>query len=374
MKPHRSIFASCLILLVLGAVSCTRPPCVLRPLSKLEARTIAARAKTFPGIEWDHHARPEAAGYDGAALSAVSRELRGLATSGLLAVVDGKVLLEYGDVRSSNYVASVRKSVLSILIGIAEERGELNLDATLETLRIDDVGGLLPKERQARVRDLLGARSGIYHPASFPGDALEFAPARGSQEPGSYFLYSNWDFNALGTIYERATRTTIYSRLESDLGKPLGMQDFVVSEQHEEGDARASEHLAYSMLLSTRDLARLGHLMLMNGRWNDVQVVSPKWVEKSTSMLTKPEQLNPPAWRSEGLGYGYLWWILDEPEDSPLHDAYSAQGAAGQFLVVVPRLGLVVAHEKSESAPGRVEWTEFRRIVCGIVNSRLPAE
>ena len=53
------------------------------------------------------------------------------------------------------------------------------------------------------------------------------APVRGSQKPGTYNLYSNWDFNALGTIFEKKTGRSIYDAFESDIARPIGMQDVV---------------------------------------------------------------------------------------------------------------------------------------------------
>ena len=57
-----------------------------------------------------------------------------------------------------------------------------------------------------RVEHLLSARSGVYHPASNGGDDLASAPPRGSQAPGAYYLYSNWDFNVAGAIFEQFSR------------------------------------------------------------------------------------------------------------------------------------------------------------------------
>jgi CubicO group peptidase (beta-lactamase class C family) len=63
-------------------------------------------------------------------------------------------------------VASVRKSLLSALIGNAVERKEMDLQRTMESLGIDDnEPSLSAEEKTATVRDLLEARSGIYHAA-----------------------------------------------------------------------------------------------------------------------------------------------------------------------------------------------------------------
>jgi hypothetical protein len=120
-----------------------------------------------------------------------------------MAIVGGRVVFEYGNIDTVSYVASVRKSILSMLYGVHVQRGQIDLDATLTTLGIDDRGSLTAMERQARVRDLLTARSGVFHSAANDGDDLARAPARGTQRPGTYFLYNNRDFNVLGTYVGR---------------------------------------------------------------------------------------------------------------------------------------------------------------------------
>lgn len=141
-----------------------------------------------------------------------------------MAVQDGRVLFSEGPVRAVSIVFSVRKSVLSMMYGKYVANGTIDLDRTLADLGIDDVGGLLPIERQARLRDLLAARSGVYHAAANGGDDAAAAPPRGSHVPGSYFLYNNWDFNAAGTAFERLTGRAIYQAFADDLATPLQLE------------------------------------------------------------------------------------------------------------------------------------------------------
>jgi CubicO group peptidase (beta-lactamase class C family) len=143
-----------------------------------------------------------------------------------MAAVGGRVLLSYGDVAKVSYLASARKSVVSMLYGRYVASGVIRLDATLQDVGIDDAGGVSATERQARVADLLITSSGVYHAASNPGDTLLDAPPRGSQIPGAYFLYSNWDFNALGSIFEARSGRNIFDALASDLVQRISMQDF----------------------------------------------------------------------------------------------------------------------------------------------------
>jgi CubicO group peptidase (beta-lactamase class C family) len=265
-----------------------------------------------------------------------------------MVVVGGRSLLEYGDVAETSYVASVRKSILAMLYGRYVEDGTIRLDKTLKQLEITDKGGLLPIEEEATVEHLLGARSGVYHAASYPGDMLDSAPPRGSQKPGTYQLYSNWDFNVLGTIFEQETGRNIYDALQSDLARPIGMQDFYRAGQRKDGDTTRSIHLAYPFVLSTRDMARLGYLMLRDGKWNGRQLVPRTWVRMSTRLVTRNGDIYPVSSRARiaPTCYGYLLWVEDRPDTTDaLHGAYSARGAFGQYIWVIPKLDMVVAHK-----------------------------
>jgi N-acyl-D-amino-acid deacylase len=328
----------------------------------------AAQTVVYPGASWERHARPEDAGWSEDGLAKVRHELGQLYSTGFMAVAGGRVFFEYGDVEAVSYLASVRKSVLSMLFGNYVASGVIRLDRTLAELGIDDHQGLTDAERRATVRDLLTARSGVYHPASNSGDDLASAPARGSQPAGTYYLYNNWDFNALGTIFEQETGRNIYDALETDLARPLGMEDFVRARQVKTGDLSASLHPAYHMHLSTRDMARIGYLMLREGRWQDRQLVPREWVHESTRLWTPRSAMNPERRRQSSFGYGYLWWIFDDPALGPEYaGAYVAHGAVGQHILVMPALDLVVAHKTRQGQAGRVSHEEFHAVVRTLV-------
>lgn len=325
----------------------------------------------FPGAEWERVASPESAGWSRAGLDSVRARLAQLPTTAMVAVAGGRVLMEHGDPAAVSYLASVRKSVLSMLFGRYVADGAIGLDRTLAEMGIDDVGGLTDAEKQATVGHLLSARSGVYHPASNPGDNLADAPPRGSQRPGAYYLYSNWDFNALGTVFERATGRNVYDALESELARPLAMQDFRRSAQEKSGDTTLSVHPAYHMNLSTRDMARLGLLMLREGRWRDAQLVPRDWVRESTRPVTRSREMNPASLRGGPFGYGYLWWVFDEAETGPAYrGGYAALGAYGQFIVVLPELDLVVAHKTRPGQGRQVSIREFLEVLDVLVKAR----
>jgi CubicO group peptidase (beta-lactamase class C family) len=264
--------------------------------------------------------------------------------TGMIVIKSGKILLNYGDTSEISYIASCRKSILSILYGPFVEKGKINLSTTVAQLHLDDVEGLLPIEKQASIKDLLTARSGVYHPASNEGDASAMAPKRGTVSPGSFWLYNNWDFNIAGYILEQKTGKTIYQLVDSILAKPLQMQDWSITSQRKTGDTTKSKYLAYHMWFSTRDMARIGYLMLRNGKWKNQQIIPADWVKMTTSVVTTYKKATENKTAYFHFGYGYLWWIWDTPYNKGAYDgAYSATGAFGQFITVLPKLDLVVA-------------------------------
>ena len=365
LPPLRRRLTSALAALALATfVAC-------RPAASPAVAPVAAGI-VYPDTGWTTVVSPEAAGWSRPGLDSVRAELAKLPTTGFMAVVGGRVLVDYGDLRQQSYLASVRKSLLSMLFGIAQAKGEVNLERTLADIGIDDVGGLTAQEKEATTRDLLGARSGVYHEASNGGDDLASAPARGSQRHGTYQLYSNWDFNALGTIYEKETGRDIYDDLEARIARPIGMQDWDRSIQRKSGDTTKSVHLAYHVNLSTRDMARVGYLMLRDGRWNGTQVVPAAWVRESTRPVTRVWEMNPARHRNGPFGYGYLWWVWDgQWAAGPYEGAYTGLGAVGQQIAVLPKLDLVVVHKTAPRQGVRgVSHPEFLRVLDLLVKAR----
>jgi CubicO group peptidase (beta-lactamase class C family) len=332
----------------------------------------SASVTTFPDSarDWARWESPEALGWSRAGLDSVRARLASMPSTAFMAIVGGKSVFEYGDLQRVSYLASVRKSILSMLYGNYVKSGKVDLDKTLAQLGMDDIGGLTDTEKEATIRDLISARSGVYHPASNAGDDLASAPPRGSQKHGTYYLYSNWDFNAAGAAFERETGRDIHDALQTDLALPLGMQDFDRSRHRKSGNLDASRYPAYHINLSTRDMARIGHLMLREGNWNGRQLIPREWVKESTSPITRVSEMNPLRRREGPWGYGYLWWVWDGPHSAgPYEGAYTGLGAVGQHITVLPKLDLVVVHKTDPASGGSVSHPRYLEVLDMLIRA-----
>ena len=249
-------------------------------------------------------------------------------------VLDGeKIIYEYGPTDKIMNVASMRKSLIGLLYGIAIDKGLIDIHKTLAELGIDEYTPLTDEEKTATIEDLLMAKSGVYLPSQGEHDSqITQRPDRGSHKPGSYFHMNNFDANALGTIFIQETGISLGEFMEENLAKPLGMQDF--SEDNViVGDPwfwpkKKSMHKQYYMYLSARDLVRIGAMVGNKGRWNGRQVISEKWIQASVTSYSnlKENHIN------YGLydGFGYQWWLSSDME------AVWTDGYGGHFMIINP--------------------------------------
>jgi CubicO group peptidase (beta-lactamase class C family) len=301
---------------------------------------VNSQSSAVPGVEWKQLAAPEQAGWSAKKLAEIHGYVEEIGSTSAMIVQHGVVVAAWGDVAHRSNLHSCRKSLLNSLIGIAVAEGKINLDDTLEKLGIDDnKPSLTAVEKQATVRDLLEARSGVYHPTDYETKSMmEQKPPRGSHAPGTFWYYNNWDFNTLGYIYEKATGTKIFEAFYREIAQPIGMQDFRPHDGHYITSAD-SRFPAYPFDMSARDFARFALLYLHGGKWNDSQVVPGDWVKASTR----------PYSDSESGGYGYLWWTGDAASGTPQRISFPkgsfwAEGHLGQYAVVVPSLDLIIVN------------------------------
>ena len=317
------------------------------------------------GKSWER-AVPESAGYDSQKLAAVADFIKkNTGTTGLVVAVNGKLIYSYGNIEEVSYIASCRKSILSMLYGKYVASGKIKLDDTMEKLQIDDREKLLPIEKTATVFDLITARSGIYHPAANAGSSKSLKDAkRGSVKPGTVFVYNNWDFNVAGTVFEKQTGKSIYTAAQEDIFQHIGMEDFDLSKHKFTGNKDKSIHLAYHFHLSTRDMARLGELMRCRGKWGDKEVIPEKWVAFSTTAVTEFKT-------GSRAGYAIMWWTLRDSEyPEEFRGAYNAAGMYGQFITVLPALNMVIAHKSAGNKKHPTREKDYRKIIQLIIAAK----
>lgn len=281
-------------------------------------------------------------------------------------VHQGRIVAQWGDPAVKTPLASARKSLLSALFGNAVERGDINLKQTLAELGIDDnEPSLSAEERSATVRDLLEARSGIYHAALYETPSMAARrPQRASHAPGTFWYYNNWDFNTFGAIYEHATRHSIFDALANEVARPIGMQDYQPSDGKYVTGA-ASVYPAYPIDMSARDLARFALLYLHKGKWQDQQIVPAHWVEESTKSYSAADF---------AAGYGYLWWIGFNNSIAPAvtlpPGSFSALGYGGQYAFVIPAFDLAVVHRAARFSGWRPQHAGVRTAALAVARCR----
>jgi CubicO group peptidase (beta-lactamase class C family) len=309
----------------------------------------------YPRENWHKAENPETLGWSSEKLASARHFSTIIGSDAVMIVDDGVVVDAWGDISRNFQCHSMRKSILSALIGIHVDEGTIDLAATIEQLGIDDRYPSLSRiEKQATVGDLIRARSGIYHPAlGESGIMRAMRPKRLSHAPGTFWYYNNWDFNALGTIFEQETGTRIFDEFDRRVAIPLQMEDFDVGNCNDltwsdYSSAPYSDHHYYRFRMSARDLARFGLLFLRRGRWNHRQIISPEWIRESTASHSE--------WGQDG-GYGYMWWTGRKmgllANVSVSAHSYLASGYGCHKLIVLPYRKLVIVHRVDTDSAGQ---------------------
>jgi CubicO group peptidase (beta-lactamase class C family) len=264
----------------------------------------------------------------------------------LLVVRHGVIVFEHY-YRSSQTkradVESITKSVVSALVGIALERGQIgSVDQKLvDFLPSNDI---IPstdsRVRSITLRDLLTMRGGwtsdvrtgdfAYTNTDNWPRAIVNRPL--DSDPGTHFEYDSGTAHLVSTVLSKATGRSAFDDARLELFGPIGIADASWG-----SDPQGVSTGGWGLELTARDLARLGYLYLHEGRWHGTQVVPSGWEQASTAVQVRPGLPGPPRWGyPPWTGFGYFWWRY------PLGGAFMASGAGGQFLIVWPKLDLIV--------------------------------
>ncbi len=310
-------------------------------------------------------------GWDAKILEEAWASAASIQSAAVLVIEGGRIAASWGDIERRYMCHSIRKSFLSALYGIQIEAGRISRGLTLAELGIDDKEGLSGREKATSLVDLLSARSGIYHPSVYESPWMRsIKELRHSHAPGTFWCYNNWDFNVLGTIYEKLIGRSLFEDFRDLIAKPIGMQDFRYDDERKDGEYvgnNETTHPAYPFRMSSRDMARFGLLFLREGRWGDKQIIPRRWVKESTAPISEAGNAG---------AYGYMWWVARAGIHIPgviLPDgSYSARGAGGHKMIVIPKHDIVLVHRVDTDIKGReVKTHQFAPLIDLVLAARL---
>jgi CubicO group peptidase (beta-lactamase class C family) len=274
----------------------------------------------------------------------------------ILVVKNGNLVFEEyfsGNHQNTLHVmASATKSVTSILVGIAldkkiianinrktyellpdykgtkwiDERYEISLKNLLTmTAGIDWLGS----DSNIPLSDPRNDASSLYH--SY--DPIKYTLEKKlTEKPGSRYNYSTGVSTVLGEIIKEASGLKPDEFAAKFLFDPLRIQDhkwFIYP--------NGTIDTGGGLFLRSRDMAKIGYMMLSKGRWNGKQIVSEEWVNESTKAHVR--KMGKVTMGSE---YGYQWHSGELSIGNQNIESFFAQGLGGQYIFILPSINMVV--------------------------------
>ena len=248
----------------------------------------------------------------------------------------------------AHFLASVTKSVSLTLFGIAIDKGFVEPDVTLPVIHYFPQYSDYLDEAHASVQilHLLTMTSGLdWNENTYPygdsrndvyilfntGDPIRFVLMKSMHgTPGTIFHYNSGATNVLAEIVHQGYGEDFLQFAEEYLFGPLEITNYRWDFSH--GDYVFASGGLY---LTPRDLAKIGYLFLNNGTWNNQQIVSQEWVQRSTQSHIIPTM-------ALGSGYGYLWWIKNFYVNGQTYHSFKAMGWGGQEIFIFRKLNMVV--------------------------------
>ena len=253
-------------------------------------------------------------------------------------VVAGGHWFPYGPERV-HHVYSLSKAFAAAGVGLLVQESRLSVEDRMVDLFPDALPPVVGEHLRAmRVKDLLTMRTG--HAADV-SDALvaagdgdwvtSFLAQPVEFQPGTHFVYDSGASFLLSALVQRVTGETLLDYLKPRLLEPLGVRG-----TRWVSNARGVNLGGWGLHLRTEDVASFGQLLLNRGVWQGQRLLSAAWVD-AMSAAHVPPGTNPGDEHSDwAQGYGYGLWRCR-------HGAYRADGAFGQFCVVMPEQDMVLA-------------------------------
>lgn len=272
-------------------------------------------------------------------------------------VKEGKLVSEnyYNgrDPQSLLHIRSITKSISSLLIGIALDQG------TIDSLTIPIISyypGYMPEDSKSRVHDItvqhiLNMQSGFewnenseainwYTSVSNPLNYIFSKPV--TEPPGSSWNYNSGAVHLLSRVFTKSTGMPQQDFAEKYLFNPLEIESFTWQK-----DPTNVTRPDAGLALRTRDLAKIGLLILENGQYENDQLVPSVWIEKSASFNINLDSSYGPI---ENLHYNNLWWMGRYKKVKIIFGL----GYGGQLLLMVPEFELIVIANHKYRLPGNI--------------------
>lgn len=296
----------------------------------------------WPTDGW-RSAAPEEQGMDSEKLAQMVEHIQQekLDLQSLLIVRNGYLVSElYGYPYSAgqvHWIASVTKSVIGALVGIAIQKGYIkDIHQPLFSLLPDQgVANLDEKKKAITLEDLMTQTSGLdCHENPAPGEAFMQASENWVQfmldlpmaaQPGTKFNYCTGAVHVLSAVLQKATGMSAREFANQNLFAPVGIGP--IPEARWPSDPQGVTCGGYGLALTPGEMAKFGYLFLNQGQWDGKTIVPASWVAVSAASHAN---------RGDEKEYGYLWWI------DPQGKWYAALGRAGQHIFVYPAENLVV--------------------------------
>jgi CubicO group peptidase (beta-lactamase class C family) len=300
----------------------------------------------------------------------------------ILLIKDGKLVLEeyfYGHTREKmHFLASVSKSITSVLIGIAIDQ-KLAADVETKTYAFfSEYSGTqwIVQKYPITLQHVLTMAAGLdwnstkysrrdprhtTHQMYDSDDPIGFVLSRNLIEtPGQKFYYNSGLTILLGGIVKNTSGLYIDDFAGQYLFAPLGITEF-----HWDKFPDGNIQTDGGLYLRPRDMAKIGYMMMQNGTWKDRQIVSQEWIAESTKKHID----------ARGIGYGYQWWIGETTANNQTIRVLFASGHGGQKIFIIPQLDLVavftsrVFNSKGHSGP---DGFLLKYIIPSIVPPAVP--
>ncbi len=264
--------------------------------------------------------------------------------SGGIILRHGYIVAEWGETERVDMSFSVAKSFVSTMAGIAFDRGLIRDMHDRVREYVNDGGFDSDQNRSITWHMLLQQTSeweGNLFGKSDSSDRRR-GYTRSLHPAGTFWEYNDVRVNRASLSILRVLNEPLPAVLKRDIMDPIGASSTWVwhgyfnSEVDVAGkkiiSVTGGGHWGGGIWISTRDLARFGYLFLRNGRWNDRQLISERWI----NMALTPCELRPV--------YGYMWWLNTEKQQWPAatEGTYAALGAGNNAVVVVPEYDLVL--------------------------------